>query len=162
MLAEGGLTNDTVLLPCVAPKVVPVMVISVPIAPVVGDICVIAGTAGTIFRLKPCETVLDALSVTRAVKVYVPRVVGVPVTLPLAVRVSPGGRDQRLVPEIQPGDLDTGGSGVRAQAITPGGELEQDFRLIARPNALHVLNAPSPAATAALAIGTEIAAMVEL
>ena len=57
---------------------------------------------------------------------------------------------QRLVPEIQPGDLATGGSGVRAQAIAPEGELVQDFRLIARPNALHVLNAPSPAATASL------------
>ena len=68
---------------------------------------------------------------------------------------------QRLVPEIQPGDLDTGGSGVRAQAITPEGELVQDFRFIARPNALHVLNAPSPAATASLAIGAEIAAMAE-
>ena len=68
---------------------------------------------------------------------------------------------QRLVPEIQPGDLDTGGSGVRAQAIAPEGELVQDFLLIARPNALHVLNAPSPAATAALAIGAEIAAMAE-
>jgi L-2-hydroxyglutarate oxidase len=68
---------------------------------------------------------------------------------------------QRLVPEIQPGDLDTGGSGVRAQAISPAGELVQDFLFIARPNALHVLNAPSPAATAALAIGAEIAAMAE-
>ena len=68
---------------------------------------------------------------------------------------------QRLVPEIQPGDLDTGGSGVRAQAIAPEGELVQDFRFIARPNALHVLNAPSPAATASLAIGAEIAAMAE-
>lgn len=69
---------------------------------------------------------------------------------------------QRLVPEIQPDDLETGGSGVRAQAITAGGELEQDFRLIARPNALHVLNAPSPAATASLAIGAEIAGMVTM
>jgi L-2-hydroxyglutarate oxidase len=68
---------------------------------------------------------------------------------------------QRLVPEIQPGDLDTGGSGVRAQAIAPEGELVQDFLFIARPNALHVLNAPSPAATASLAIGAEIAAMAE-
>ena len=67
---------------------------------------------------------------------------------------------QRLVPEIQPEDLDTGGSGVRAQAISPAGELIQDFSLIARPNALHVLNAPSPAATASLAIGAEIAAML--
>jgi L-2-hydroxyglutarate oxidase len=66
---------------------------------------------------------------------------------------------QRLVPEIQVDDLATGGSGVRAQAIAPEGDLVQDFRFIARPNALHVLNAPSPAATASLAIGTEIAAM---
>jgi L-2-hydroxyglutarate oxidase len=68
---------------------------------------------------------------------------------------------ERLVPEIQPADLDTGGSGVRAQAIAPEGELVQDFLFIARPNALHVLNAPSPAATASLAIGAEIAAMAE-
>jgi len=67
---------------------------------------------------------------------------------------------QRLVPEIQPADLVTGGSGVRAQAIAPEGELVQDFRLIARPNALHVLNAPSPAATASLAIGAEIVEMI--
>ena len=63
---------------------------------------------------------------------------------------------QRLVPEIQPDDLATGGSGVRAQAIAPEGELVQDFRFIERENALHVLNAPSPGATASLAIGGEI------
>jgi L-2-hydroxyglutarate oxidase len=67
---------------------------------------------------------------------------------------------QKLVPEIQPSDLATGGSGVRAQAISPEGDLVQDFRLIAREDALHVLNAPSPAATASLAIGAEIAGMV--
>jgi len=67
---------------------------------------------------------------------------------------------QRLVPEIQPDDLATCGSGVRSQVITPEGEIVQDFQLIARPNALHVLNAPSPAATASLAIGAEIAGMV--
>ena len=66
----------------------------------------------------------------------------------------------RLVPEIQPDDLATGGSGVRAQAITPEGDLVQDFHFIVRANALHVLNAPSPAATASLAIGAEIAGMV--
>jgi L-2-hydroxyglutarate oxidase len=66
---------------------------------------------------------------------------------------------QRLVPEIRADDLATGGSGVRAQAIAPEGEIVQDFRFIARPNALHVLNAPSPAATASLAIG---AAVVEM
>jgi L-2-hydroxyglutarate oxidase len=68
---------------------------------------------------------------------------------------------QRLVPEIRPDDLVEGGSGVRAQAITPGGDLVQDFQLIARRNALHVLNAPSPAATASLAIGAEVARMAE-
>jgi L-2-hydroxyglutarate oxidase len=66
---------------------------------------------------------------------------------------------QRLVPEIQPEDLATGGAGVRAQAISPEGDLVQDFRFISRRNALHVLNAPSPAATASLAIGAEIAEM---
>ena len=63
---------------------------------------------------------------------------------------------QRLVPEIQPDDLVTGGSGVRAQAIAPAGDPVQDFNFIERPDALHVLNAPSPAATASLAIGAEI------
>jgi len=67
---------------------------------------------------------------------------------------------QRLVPEIQSDDLDRGGSGVRAQAISPAGELVQEFCLITRPNALHVLNAPSPAATASLAIGAEIVSMI--
>ena len=64
---------------------------------------------------------------------------------------------QKLVPEIQEKDLETGGAGVRAQAIFPNGELVQDFNLVARNNAFHVLNAPSPAATASLAIGEEIA-----
>jgi L-2-hydroxyglutarate oxidase len=68
---------------------------------------------------------------------------------------------QRLVPEVGPDDLDTGGSGVRAQAIAPEGDPVQDFHFIARPNALHVLNAPSPGATASLAIGSEIVAMAE-
>ena len=67
---------------------------------------------------------------------------------------------QRLVPEIQPDDLVSGGSGVRAQAISPEGELVQDFLFVARPNALHVLNAPSPGATASLAIGEEIVARI--
>jgi (S)-2-hydroxyglutarate dehydrogenase len=63
---------------------------------------------------------------------------------------------QQLVPEIQPDDLATGGSGVRAQAILPSGDPVQDFSFIAGSDALHVLNAPSPAATASLAIGAEI------
>jgi L-2-hydroxyglutarate oxidase LhgO len=67
---------------------------------------------------------------------------------------------QRLVPAVTEDDLSAGGSGVRAQAMTLHGELVQDFELIERPNALHVLNAPSPAATASLAIGAEIARRV--
>jgi (S)-2-hydroxyglutarate dehydrogenase len=66
---------------------------------------------------------------------------------------------QRLVPEIRPDDLARGGSGVRAQAIAPEGDPVQDFRFIPRKNALHVLNAPSPGATASLAIGAEIVDM---
>ncbi|WCJ60097.1 L-2-hydroxyglutarate oxidase [Fontisphaera persica] len=68
---------------------------------------------------------------------------------------------QRLVPEIQPEDLAPGGAGVRAQAMSVDGELVSDFHLIQRPRALHVLNAPSPAATASLAIGEEIANRLE-
>ena len=64
---------------------------------------------------------------------------------------------RRLVPALEEDDLVPGGSGVRAQAMTREGELVQDFELIERPNALHVLNAPSPAATASIAIGDEIA-----
>lgn len=67
---------------------------------------------------------------------------------------------QRLVPEIRENDLAPGGAGVRAQAMSPDGTLVQDFCLVARPKALHVLNAPSPAATASLAIGEEIAGQV--
>ena len=63
---------------------------------------------------------------------------------------------QRLVPAIQPEDLSPGGAGVRAQALSSSGELIQDFLFVERRNALHVLNAPSPGATASLAIGTEI------
>ena len=67
---------------------------------------------------------------------------------------------QKLVPEIREDDLAPGGAGVRAQAMSPDGALVQDFCLLNRPRALHVLNAPSPAATAALAIGEEIANLV--
>lgn len=68
---------------------------------------------------------------------------------------------QRLVPEITEADLEPGGAGVRAQAMTSQGELVQDFHLLERPDALHVLNAPSPAATASLVIGEEIARRVQ-
>ncbi|MCL4787561.1 MAG: L-2-hydroxyglutarate oxidase [Verrucomicrobia bacterium] len=64
---------------------------------------------------------------------------------------------QRLVPDIRLEDLEPGGAGVRAQAMSPDGTLVQDFCFQQSRNALHVLNAPSPAATASLAIGEEIA-----
>ena len=67
---------------------------------------------------------------------------------------------QKLVPEITSDDLQTGGAGVRAQAMTPQGDLVHDFNFLKRSRALHVLNAPSPAATASLAIGEEIARTV--
>lgn len=64
---------------------------------------------------------------------------------------------QRLVPELQLEDLEPGGSGVRAQAMTRDGALVEDFHFVEGPRELHVVNAPSPGATASLAIGEEIA-----
>jgi L-2-hydroxyglutarate oxidase len=66
---------------------------------------------------------------------------------------------QRLVPDLQERDMAPGGSGVRAQAVTPDGALVDDFKITEATNAIHVLNAPSPAATASLAIGQHIAAL---
>ncbi|MGZ4968217.1 MAG: L-2-hydroxyglutarate oxidase [Methylobacter sp.] len=63
---------------------------------------------------------------------------------------------QRLVPDIRTSDLMPGGAGVRAQAMKSTGDLVSDFHLVVRQDALHVLNAPSPAATASLAIGEHI------
>ncbi|HSU19805.1 MAG TPA: L-2-hydroxyglutarate oxidase, partial [Acidobacteriaceae bacterium] len=68
---------------------------------------------------------------------------------------------QKLVPEITTGDLEPGGSGVRAQALDTTGQLIQDFYILRRGNSIHVLNAPSPAATASLAIGEEIVNRLE-
>jgi (S)-2-hydroxyglutarate dehydrogenase len=65
-----------------------------------------------------------------------------------------------LVPEVRTEDLAPGGAGVRAQAIAPNGDMVQDFRFVKGDRALHVLNAPSPGATASLAIGEEIASQV--
>ncbi|MFQ5802759.1 MAG: L-2-hydroxyglutarate oxidase [Candidatus Methylomirabilales bacterium] len=64
---------------------------------------------------------------------------------------------QCLVPEISPGDVGPGGAGVRAQAVEKDGALVDDFRIVEAAKAIHVLNAPSPAATASLAIGRHIA-----
>jgi L-2-hydroxyglutarate oxidase len=67
---------------------------------------------------------------------------------------------QRLVPEVTGNDLVSGGSGVRAQAMNSAGELIHDFVWAESPGAVHVVNAPSPAATASLVIGEEIAARI--
>jgi L-2-hydroxyglutarate oxidase len=66
---------------------------------------------------------------------------------------------QRLVPDLREDDMTPGGSGVRAQAVSPDGSLVDDFKITLTPNAVHVLNAPSPAATASLAIGRHIAGL---
>jgi L-2-hydroxyglutarate oxidase len=66
---------------------------------------------------------------------------------------------QRLVPDIGPADIARGGAGVRAQAVAPDGALVDDFKIAVTAGAVHVLNAPSPAATASLAIGRHIAAL---
>ena len=66
---------------------------------------------------------------------------------------------QKLVPEVQEDDLMPGGAGVRAQAVDRSGALLDDFSIVARENALHVLNAPSPAATASLAISKHIVSL---
>ena len=67
---------------------------------------------------------------------------------------------QRLVPDVRMEDMTPGGSGVRAQAVGADGTLVDDFRFVARERFLHVLNVPSPAATASLPIGREILKMV--
>ena len=64
---------------------------------------------------------------------------------------------RRLVPEVRAADLSRSGSGVRAQAVTLDGDLVDDFVIGRGPSSLHVLNAPSPGATASLAIGRYIA-----
>jgi len=66
---------------------------------------------------------------------------------------------QKLVPELAFNDIERAGSGVRAQALDPSGFLVDDFRIVEAPHMVHVLNAPSPAATASISIGRTIASM---
>jgi L-2-hydroxyglutarate oxidase len=66
---------------------------------------------------------------------------------------------QCLLPEVSDGDLVPGGSGVRAQALKSDGSLVDDFQFVPSGRVLHVLNVPSPAATASLAIGKTIVDM---
>lgn len=68
---------------------------------------------------------------------------------------------QRLVPSLTMDDLKPGRSGVRALLLSTDGDTRDDFRIEYGKNSIHVLNAPSPAATAALAIGGQICGMAE-
>jgi L-2-hydroxyglutarate oxidase len=63
---------------------------------------------------------------------------------------------QGLLPQLGMDDVTAGGAGVRAQAMDPNGNLLDDFRFVESKNAIHVLNAPSPAATASIPIGRAI------
>jgi (S)-2-hydroxyglutarate dehydrogenase len=64
---------------------------------------------------------------------------------------------QHLIPSIEKKDIKRGGAGVRAQALLPNGKLVDDYLIIGGPKSLHVLNAPSPAATSSLSIGESLA-----
>jgi len=68
---------------------------------------------------------------------------------------------QRLVPAVTAADVTRGGAGVRAQAVDRDGRLVDDFRIVTGERMVHVLNAPSPAATASLSIGKVIATEVD-
>lgn len=68
-------------------------------------------------------------------------------------------RLQKLIPSLQMDDIVPGRAGVRAMAVSSNGEMIDDFKIEQKGNMIHVLNAPSPAATASLAIGNEIASM---
>jgi L-2-hydroxyglutarate oxidase LhgO len=68
---------------------------------------------------------------------------------------------QRLVPAVEKRHLSPGGAGIRAQALTPEGTPVQDFEFVLRSNALHLINAPSPGATAALAIADYLIAQTQ-
>lgn len=65
---------------------------------------------------------------------------------------------QALIPEVTAADVIPAGAGVRAQALTPQGGLVDDFLIVEGPDALHVCNAPSPAATSSLEIGKALVA----
>jgi len=67
----------------------------------------------------------------------------------------------RYVPELRPEDVEPAFAGVRAQALGRDGRLVDDFVFSATPRALHVRNAPSPAATSSLAIGRYVVGEAE-
>ena len=68
---------------------------------------------------------------------------------------------QRMIPELTMDDIKPGGAGVRAMLLNENGDTKDDFRIEYKDKSIHVLNAPSPAATACLAIGDAICEMAE-
>ncbi|MCI5058386.1 MAG: L-2-hydroxyglutarate oxidase, partial [Flavobacteriales bacterium] len=68
---------------------------------------------------------------------------------------------RRLIPSLEMNDLVDGRAGVRAMALADSGNMIDDFKIEYKGNSIHVLNAPSPAATAALSIGDEIVKMAD-
>ena len=68
---------------------------------------------------------------------------------------------RRLIPEIEAKDLSSAPAGIRAQAVSPGGALVDDFLIESNDRIINVCNAPSPAATASLNIGSTIMAQIE-
>jgi len=69
---------------------------------------------------------------------------------------------KKLIPSIEEKDLESGGSGVRAQACDKNGNLLDDFLILSNHNITNVCNAPSPAATASLSIAEEVVTRVGL
>ncbi len=68
---------------------------------------------------------------------------------------------QGLIPDLTMDDIKPGRSGVRAMLLSQNGDTRDDFKIEYMDDSIHVLNAPSPAATACLAIGEQIAEMAE-
>lgn len=68
---------------------------------------------------------------------------------------------QRMIPSLTMDDIEPGRAGVRAMALDPYGDMIDDFKIEYKDNSIHVLNAPSPAASASLSIGNEICKMAE-
>jgi L-2-hydroxyglutarate oxidase len=70
-------------------------------------------------------------------------------------------RLRKLIPDLQMDDIEPARCGVRAMALGPDGEMLDDFKIEYKGNSMHVINSPSPAATASLAYGNEIATLAK-
>jgi hypothetical protein len=68
---------------------------------------------------------------------------------------------QKLIPDININDIEYAGAGVRAQAMSPNGDLISDFEIVSDNNIYHVINDPSPAATSSLSIADYIVSKIK-